>query len=128
MPLQVLDHYNVLTRDAEVSAKFYVDVLGMRVGDRPPFPFPGAWVYAGDVAVLHLSQTDKVPDGSGRCSHVAFRASDYAGMKKRLKKAKVKFDERVVPGRGLTQIFLDTPDHVTVELIFQPDDVAAAKR
>ena len=126
MPLQGLDHYNVITRDAEESAKFYVDVLGLRVGDRPPFPFPGAWVYCGDVAVIHLSQANDVPDGSGRCSHVAFQARDYADMKRRLDGAAVKYDERVVPGLGLTQIFLETPDQITVELIFQPEDVAAA--
>jgi catechol 2,3-dioxygenase-like lactoylglutathione lyase family enzyme len=128
MPMQVLDHYNVITTDAEKSSKFYVDVLGLRVGDRPPFPFPGAWIYCGDMPVIHLSQRDDAPDGSGRCSHVAFKATDYADMKGRLDKHGVQYVERTVPGedRGQTQIFVETPDQVTIELIFQPEDVAAA--
>ncbi len=61
MPLEFIDHYNIVTTDAAASAKFYVDVLGMQIGNRPPFKFPGARVYAGDQPVLHLVELDKVP-------------------------------------------------------------------
>lgn len=126
MPLQVLDHYNITTADAEESARFYVDVLGLRIGERPPFPFPGAWIYCGEVPVIHLSQREKVPDGSGRFNHIAFKASGYTSMKQRLDSYGVQYVERVVPGDlgGQTQVFVETPDQITVELIFSPDDVA----
>jgi len=127
MPLQRLDHYNISTRDAQKSAQFYVDVLGMEIGYRPPFPFPGAWVYCGDVAVLHLREREEVDDGTGRLDHVAFQASGYAEMKARLDAHGVEYREQVVPDRNLTQLFLETPDGLWVELIFQPEDVAAAK-
>jgi len=126
MPLERLDHYNVSTLDAQKSAQFYVDVLGMEVGDRPPFRFPGAWVYCGDVAVLHLVEKDEIPDGTGCVDHVAFQATGYAEMKARLEQHGVDYREQVVPGRNLTQLFLETPDGLWVELIFQPEDVAAA--
>jgi len=126
MPLERLDHYNVSTLDAQKSAQFYVDVLGMEVGDRPPFRFPGAWVYCGDVAVLHLVEKDEIPDGTGRVDHIAFQATGYAEMKARLEQHGVDYREQVVPGRKLTQLFLETPDGLWVELIFQPEDVAAA--
>lgn len=129
MPMHTLDHYNITTADAEESAKFYVEVLGMRIGDRPPFPFPGAWLYSDDKPVLHLSQRepDKVPDGKGRFDHIAFVASGYGEMKSNLDEHGVEYLERTVPGegRGQTQIFVQTPDKVTIELVFQPDDVAA---
>jgi hypothetical protein len=77
--------------------------------------------------VLHLSQRKKVTDDIGRCDHVAFRASGYLELKQRLDDSGVDYIERVVPGedRGQTQIFVETPDKVTVELIFQPADVSA---
>ncbi len=129
MPLQILDHFNVVTSDHEASAQFYADVLGMRIGDRPPFKFPGSWLYVGDQAVLHLVEIaeDKLPSGKGRFNHIALQAEGYADIKTRLAESNIEFDERVLPGedRGQTQIFFETPDNVTIELIFQPDDVAA---
>lgn len=129
MPLHMLDHFNITTDDAEESAKFYVEVLGMRIGDRPPFPFPGAWLYSDDHPVLHLSQRapEKVPNGKGRFDHIAFQVSGYGDMKASLDKHGAEYIERVVPGegRGQTQIFVESPDKVMIELVFQPDDVAA---
>ena len=46
-----LDHFNVVTSDLEASRRFYVRVLGLREGARPPFDFPGAWLYCADAAV-----------------------------------------------------------------------------
>ena len=125
MEVRGLDHYNVSTTDAARSAQFYVDVLGFRIGERPPFPFPGAWVYCGDQPVLHLVEKKQIPEGTGRVDHIAFQAEGYAETKSRLDAHKVKYKELVVPGRGLTQIFLETPDSLWLELIFQPEDVAA---
>lgn len=35
-----------------------MDVLGLRVGDRPPFPFPGYWLYAGSSAWVHVAPAE----------------------------------------------------------------------
>ena len=62
MSVGVLDHYNVSTRKLGETIKFYEDVLGFTNGPRPPFNFPGAWLYSGSHPVLHLndiSQTDR---------------------------------------------------------------------
>ena len=52
------------------------DVLGFVNGPRPPFNFPGAWLYSAGHPVLHLngiSHTDKQqPDDSGVIDHIAF--------------------------------------------------------
>ncbi|MDE0942163.1 MAG: VOC family protein [Alphaproteobacteria bacterium] len=125
MPLERFDHYNVLTKDAAKSAKFYVDVLGLRVGDRPPFKFPGAWVYCGDQAVLHLVERDEVPEGTGKLDHVAFRCTGYGELKGKLDAAGVEYTERVVPKFNLTQLFLQSPDGLKLELTFTEETVAA---
>jgi len=36
MPAQSLNHYTIMTRDLERTKNFYVDVVGLTVGDRPP--------------------------------------------------------------------------------------------
>ena len=62
MSVGVLDHYNVSTRKLNETVRFYEDVLGFVNGPRPPFDFPGAWLYSAGHPVLHLndiSQTDK---------------------------------------------------------------------
>jgi hypothetical protein len=52
------------------------DVLGFVNGPRPPFNFPGAWLYSAGHPVLHLngiSHTDKQQrDDSGVIDHIAF--------------------------------------------------------
>ena len=45
MSVGVLDHYNVSTRKLGETIQFYEDVLGFKNGPRPPFNFPGAWLY-----------------------------------------------------------------------------------
>jgi catechol 2,3-dioxygenase-like lactoylglutathione lyase family enzyme len=48
MAINKLAHFSVRTTDIEASRKFYVEVLGFRVGFRPPFQFPGLWLYQGE--------------------------------------------------------------------------------
>ena len=62
MSVGVLDHYNVSTRKLDETVHFYESVLGFTNGPRPPFNFPGAWLYSSGRPVLHLndiSQTEK---------------------------------------------------------------------
>ena len=84
MSVGVLDHYNVSTRKLKETVQFYEDVLGFVNGPRPPFNFPGAWLYSSDHPVLHIndiSATDKPqrPD-SGVIDHVAFGSRGFEAM------------------------------------------------
>ncbi len=42
MGITSLDHVNLRTTRLDEMIEWYCNVLGMRVGPRPPFPFPGA--------------------------------------------------------------------------------------
>ena len=85
MSVGVLDHYNVSTRKLNDTVRFYEDILGFMNGPRPPFDFPGAWLYSAGHAVLHLndiSETDKQqrPDsGVSITLHSAAAASKRRG-------------------------------------------------
>ena len=62
MSVGTLDHYNVSTRKFQETIQFYQDVLGFVNGPRPPFNFPGAWLYSRRPSGLHLddiSHSDK---------------------------------------------------------------------
>jgi catechol 2,3-dioxygenase-like lactoylglutathione lyase family enzyme len=40
MPLGGLQHFTIEPQDLEHTKNFYVDVLGLEIGDRPPLDFP----------------------------------------------------------------------------------------
>jgi catechol 2,3-dioxygenase-like lactoylglutathione lyase family enzyme len=132
-----LNHFSVRTMDMEATQAFYSKVLGMTSGPRPPFPFSGAWMYAGSHdsyanAVVHIIGMDKNdPEGlkkylgdrdvtsmhgSGAVDHIAFFATGLEAMLKHLKAIGVACRERTVPSIGLHQLFLDDPTGIVIEL------------
>ena len=46
MPITRMDHFNILTDDLPATLAFYEEHLNLKPGARPPFTFPGAWLYA----------------------------------------------------------------------------------
>jgi len=125
----MLDHYNVSTRKLHETIQFYQDVLGFVNGPRPPFDFPGAWLYSDGHPVLHLndiSPTDKEqrPD-SGVIDHVAFGSRGFEPMKQRLAGKKIPYRVNEVPNSTRRQIFLRDPNNVEIELNFDTKNESA---
>jgi catechol 2,3-dioxygenase-like lactoylglutathione lyase family enzyme len=141
-----LNHFSIRTLDLEATRAFYEGVLGLTVGPRPAFPFPGLWMYRGDHgdvanAAVHIIGMD--PDdpqglkgylgdrdasslrGSGAVDHVAFFATGLAAMRERLRRLGVAARERTVPSIGLHQLFLDDPNGVVIELNYPAAEQAA---
>ena len=128
MPATSLNHYTIRPRDLEATKDFYADIIGLKVGDRPPLAFPGYWLYAGDTPVVHLigRQEGEKPivdnDNPGiratRLDHVAFSAEGLADMRQRLASDGRRFEERVLPRLNMTQLFTLDPDGIDVELNF----------
>ena len=127
MPLRNLNHLLVLAQDLEATRDFYVDVLELTVGPRPPFAFPGYWLYLGDRAVVHLAQRggEGGRADTGPIDHVAFEATGLADMVARLDRRAIAHRHRKVPGQGLHQVFLQDPNGVTIELNFPAAEGAA---
>jgi catechol 2,3-dioxygenase-like lactoylglutathione lyase family enzyme len=123
MPLTGLSHYSIrLSADSvEDTAAFYADVLGMKRGYRPPFKFPGAWLYAGETALVHLiggPDQNRQAD-TGRLDHIAFDAQGIDAMRAHLTARGIGFEERHVPDSDLRQLFLHDPNGIRVELIYR---------
>jgi catechol 2,3-dioxygenase-like lactoylglutathione lyase family enzyme len=123
MSVGVLDHYNVSTRNLKDTVQFYESVLGLVNGPRPPFDFPGAWLYSEGHPVLHLNDiagTDRQqrPD-SGVIDHVAFGSRGFEAMKKHLSGKGIDYRVNVVPNSTRRQIFLRDPNNVEIELNYE---------
>lgn len=142
MAIDKLDHCAIRTNDLEGTKDFFVDVVGLTVGERPPVKFPGYWLYSGDTAVVHLfGGSDDAGDedeltkylgvkdpaslhGSGAVDHLAFRASGLAAMRARLDKSRSRYFERTLPQFGLHQVFVKDPNGVMLELNYAADEAA----
>ncbi len=119
MPLTALDHYTIRTSDLDRAVRFYAEILGLESGARPPFRFPGAWLYCDGRPVVHLVQRGQKAGGeTGAIDHLAFRADGLADFTRHLAERGVAFEESEVPGLGLRQVFLRDPDGVRIEVNF----------
>ena len=99
MPITRMDHFTILTTDVEKTVAFYRDLLGFTPGPRPAFPFPGAWLYNGDTAVLHVIERSAIPDGGGVLDHIAFWGEDLHSFLVQLKAHGLTYDLAAVAGR-----------------------------
>lgn len=130
-----LDHVNITTAVCEATKDFFVEIVGLRVGERPPFAFGGYWLYAGDQPVIHLndalspgSSHPRDAHGMAALDHVSFRMRGYAATREKIAKHGLKHRISVVPRNGDVQIFVDDPNGVTVELTFAGSEVTDAER
>jgi len=120
-----LQHVLVLTDDLDGTKAFYCDVLGLEVGERPPLPFPGYWLYSDDVACVHVAERASydahatsmgLPAQPSPVDHVAFEAEGYEQLRERLAAAGVDVTTNAVPG-GVRQLFFDDPNGARIELV-----------
>ena len=122
MPITRMDHFTILTTDAERTVAFYRDLLGFTPGPRPAFPFPGAWLYNGDTAVLHVIERSAIPDGGGVLDHIAFWGVDLHSFLVKLRAYGLTYDLRRLPGgghaAGVWQLFFHDPNSARVEIDF----------
>ncbi len=134
MPLHGLHHYTLRPVDLDATKDFYVELLGLEVGPRPAFAFPGYWLYTNGEPTVHLigpreSDRDLPPRAAGQTGlldHVAFSCTGLAAMKAKLAGRGVAYQERVVPRDGQIQLFLKDPNGVSVELNFADSEARAA--
>lgn len=115
-----LDHVNVRTASVEAMRAWYVRVLGLKDGWRPPFPFPGAWLYAGNDPIVHLvgvERTPAAPASELRLEHFALKGDDLDALRARVAAEGAEFRETRVPGTNLLQINVYDPDgnHIHVD-------------
>ena len=123
MTIAGMNHFTVLSSDLDRSKKFYIDVLGLQEGYRPPFAFPGAWLYSDGQAILHIMAGKPMPSvASGVIDHMAFTASNLQETVNTLKRHHIQYDLHRLKGLDIWQLFCHDPDGARVELDFAADE------
>ncbi|NMZ11197.1 hypothetical protein HBO07_07870 [Pseudomonas proteolytica] len=138
MGVLALDHFTIRTEQWGKTAEFFERVIGLSSGPRPDFRFPGCWMYAGGRPLLHIASVvggDKDLQaylgnkqggyGSGCLDHVSLRCEGLESVQVRLQSMGIAFRERVIPQMGEHQLFLEDPNGITIEMIF--DYVSGAR-
>jgi catechol 2,3-dioxygenase-like lactoylglutathione lyase family enzyme len=121
-PITGMNHFTVLADDLERTRAFY-ELLGLRVGERPPLRFPGIWLYAGGHPVLHVISRQPLPDERrGVLDHMAFSARGLVPLVERLRAAAIPHEVREQPVTRVRQLFLFDPNGARVELDFDPTE------
>jgi len=129
MAMGALQHINIRCADVQRSRDFYIGIMGLSEGPRPPFASSGYWLYTGAEPVVHLVQ--KPADepvrgpGTGDLDHIAFAGHELETFRALLSAAGLPFREAVVPRDRTIQIFVRDPDGVQLELNFSEPSAAA---
>jgi catechol-2,3-dioxygenase len=140
-----IQHFNIRVSKSELALvqRFYIEVVGLRLGPRPNLPSVGAWLYAGEAPIIHLTQMNSgetVPPGASEnlpaniydrksaLDHIALMCSGLDDMRRRLERNGIAYTCAEVPVSGAVQLFVRDPSGVGIELIFAAEDCAAAKQ
>ena len=119
-----INHYNLRADEETMNTlkEFYINIVGLTLGQRPSFKSKGFWLNAEGKDVLHLSSTKnnekKEHHVNATFDHLAFSASNIKYYEEILNENNIPFTFREVPEIGTKQIFFKDPVGNGVELIF----------
>lgn len=127
MEIELLDHINIQTTELEMLAKWYLDILGLEKGYRPPFKENGTWLYGAGHAMVHLVEVQNPPDRSNRpeLEHFAFRASGLKSLLDRLAGRNIPYYPVRVPEIRILQINFHDPEGNHLHIDFPAEEADA---
>jgi len=118
-----MNHFTILTDDVPRTVDFYRDLLGLTAGYRPDLGFPGAWLYTGGQAVLHVvGGKPREALKPGVIDHMAFSATGLDATLAALAARGIEHACRRQAGTGFWQVFFHDPNGARVELDFAADE------
>ena len=125
MGITSLDHVNLRTTRLDEMIEWYCNVLGMRVGPRPPFPFPGAWLYVEEHAFVHLVGVEAEATGSDtalKLEHFAFSATGLDRFEAHLGANGVSYRRVELTAIDTVQLNIWDPDGNHIHIDFRTDE------
>ena len=118
------NHFTIRTSEPETVRDFFSSIIGLYDGPRPPFDFPGFWMYEGDQAIVHIigDEDHNPPHDTGAFDHAAFEGDEnrYDEMIKKLDNSGFDYRTRIVPGVSRRQVFITGPHGIKIELNYPP--------
>jgi catechol 2,3-dioxygenase-like lactoylglutathione lyase family enzyme len=122
-----IHHVNLVTPRLAEMADFYVSILRLEAGERPPFRSTGAWLYAGGHPVIHLVEGAPGPRGFlPQIEHFALSARGLAEVETMLRARHVAYRAGTIPGLGWPILNLEDPDGNRIEIVFPEEGSAGA--
>ncbi|XP_020095188.1 uncharacterized protein LOC109714875 [Ananas comosus] len=123
--LLCINHVAYLCSSVEKSLKFYQEVLGFELIERPPsLDFKGAWIHQNGIGI-HLLQRSTDVDAPAKPSvidptsnHISFQCGNIWISKKKLEDMGVEYVSLAVGDEGVVsdQLYFHDPDRNAVEL------------
>ncbi|HTP99578.1 MAG TPA: VOC family protein [Casimicrobiaceae bacterium] len=124
MAVSAMNHFTILTDDVAGTVEFYTRLLGLANGSRPDLGFPGAWMYAGGEAILHIIGGKARSElRAGVIDHMAFTAQGLSDTIATLAAYGIEHTCRQQVGTGVWQVFFFDPNGARVELDFAASEV-----
>ncbi|MEZ5668782.1 MAG: VOC family protein [Alphaproteobacteria bacterium] len=118
-----LDHVNLQTARTDQMVAFYRDIVGLELGARPDFDVPGAWLYLGDLAAVHLvTLRAGLQPKEPQIEHFAFRCRGLKRFTALCREKRVPYYVAIVPGLDIRQVNVFDPDGNKVEMQFEATD------
>lgn len=124
------DHISLSAKNPELVRDFLVQLLNLRVGERPALPFAGYFLYAGEKAYVHIfgqhthndATTDNVrPNSANIVHHFCFFSDNYEASVQRIHSLGLEFNENTVPGTNVRQLFVRGPEELLIEIKAIPE-------
>ena len=116
-----LDHIHLHVVDGARMVRFLETVLEAKEGFRPPFEFPGHWVYVEDKPAIHISIVAP-RDGDlprGLIGHVAVGVDDYETTRSRIQSTGFPWRLAGIPDTDIGQFFVDGPEGLLLEVQYR---------
>src|SRR5260221_6782503 len=119
MAVPAMTHFTILTDDRPATLAFYEEHLNLKPGARPPFTFPGAWLYAdggkGTDPILHIvAGIDKKRLVKGVLDHMAYSGKGLAAAVAKLKRKNISYGLRRLPEYGTWQLLFFDPNKAEI--------------
>ncbi len=119
------DHVNIRTANLANMLSFYQQVLGLESKERPPFGFGGAWMYAGDQAIVHLVEVaEQTAPEDPQLEHFALRSAGLADFLAHLREHNVAYQIGIIPEWEIRQVNFYDPDGNHIHVDFAPEEQA----
>jgi catechol 2,3-dioxygenase-like lactoylglutathione lyase family enzyme len=129
MGVSAMNHFTILTDDLEGTTQFYGALLDLQPGPRPPFGFPGVWLYrpGAQHAILHvIADRPRRELVKGVIDHNAFTGEGLRETVRKLQARGIPYELQRLPVYGTWQLFFYDPNGAKVEIDFDPAEPGPA--
>ncbi|CAB5506126.1 hypothetical protein [uncultured Gammaproteobacteria bacterium] len=123
------NHIGLRCKNIDTIATFFIEIIGLMKGFRPPFTFSGYWLYLPQNkhnAIIHIFAEEanfngfssKTNNNNNLLDHIAFSRNDYSDFIQHITNLKISFNENFVPDSNTQQVFVKGPENLIIEIDF----------